>query len=437
MHRNFKKLLLRWKDHPLRTPLIVRGARQVGKTYVIQSFGKDEFKNLLTINFEASPIYQNCFESMDPLTILGEVELIYRQKIIPGETLLFLDEIQQCPKALQSLRYFKEKMPHLHLISAGSLLEFAIRDEDFSFPVGRVQFARLYPLSFEEYLEASGDSELKDLLYTLDSSSPPSLSIHQLLMQRITEYFIIGGMPASILAYLKTRSYLEVKYVQKALWEAFESDFGKYAKKSQHRHLKTIFEHVPRLLGDHVKYSRIDPELPNPARDMKQAIELLRLAGLLHPISATSAGSLPLLASLKETIFKLLFLDIGLVQQVMNIDPQNPGLMTGSLAEQFVGQEFFATSDPQLDPRLFFWTRENSSAEVDYLFPHQGIVYPVEVKAGKAGKLKSLHLFVKEKKVPFGIKISQEPLGWNKEVLSVPFYLTSHLARLIDAAKKV
>jgi uncharacterized protein len=184
-----------------------------------------------------------------------------------------------------------------------------------------------------------------------------------------------------------------------------------------------------------VKYSRIDPALPNPARDMKQAIEHLRLAGLLHPISATSAGALPLLAGLKETIFKLLCLDIGLVEQVMNIDPQNPGLMTGPLAEQLVGQEFLATSDPLLDGELFFWTRDQGSAEVDYLFVYQGIVYPVEVKAGKAGKLKALHLFIREKKVPFGIKISQEPLKWEKDILSVPFYLTTHLSRLIDSVK--
>lgn len=435
MQRNFRKILLEWKNHPLRTPLIVRGARQVGKTFSIQAFGTSEFKNLITINFEANPNYQECFETMEPQSIVNEIELISQQKIIPGETLLFLDEIQQCPKALQSLRYFKEKLSDLHVIAAGSLLEFAIRDENFSFPVGRVQFVRLYPLSFEEYLIACGDVALKETLYTYDCSVMPSVAVHNYLLNRVKEYFIVGGMPASILAFLETKSYLETKYVQKALWDAFESDFGKYANKLQHRYLKRIFGEVPRLLGDHVKYSRIDPELPNPARDMKQAIELLRLAGLLCPISATSAGDLPLLSGLKETIFKLLFLDIGLVEQVMDIDPQNPGLMTGPLAEQFVGQEFLATSDPHLDMRLFFWTRQSGSAEVDYLFPHHGVVYPIEVKAGKSGKLKSLHLFVEEKKSPFGIKISQEPLGWDRGVLSVPFYLTSHLRRLIDSLK--
>jgi uncharacterized protein len=436
MQRDFRKTLLQWKDHPLRTPLIIRGARQVGKTYIIQVFGREEFKDICTINFEASPNYQACFETMEPRAILNQIEFISQQKIVPGETLLFFDEIQQCPKALQSLRYFKEKLPELHLIAAGSLLEFAIHESNFSFPVGRVQFAKLYPLSFGEYLVARGDSALRENLQLFDCGSPPPLALHNHLIDRVKEYFIIGGMPAAVQAFLKTRSFMEVKYVQKALWDAFESDFGKYAKKSQRHHLKKIFEAMPRLLGDHVKYSRIDPALPNPARDMKQAIEHLRLAGLLHPISATSAGALPLLAGLKETIFKLLCLDIGLVEQVMNVDPQNPGLMTGPLAEQFVGQELLATSDPLLDGELFFWTRDQGSAEVDYLFVHQGIVYPVEVKAGKAGKLKSLHLFIREKKAPFGIKISQEPLKWEKDILSVPFYLTTQLSRLINSIKR-
>ena len=436
MKRNFTKILLNWKEKTSRTPLIVRGARQVGKTYTIQDFGKKEFKSFLTINFESSQIFHPCFETMDPVSIISQIELISKQKIVSKETLLFLDEIQQCPKALQSLRYFKEKMPDLHVIAAGSLLEFAIHNDNFSFPVGRVQFARLFPFSFEEYLDACGDTELKKQLYSYDCYFLPPISIHQYLMKRMKEYFIIGGMPAVVLTYINTQKFLEAKYIQKSLWDTFEADFGKYAKKYQHRHLKKIFIETPRLLGSHVKYSRIDPEIPNPARDIKQAIELLQLAGLLHYIFATSAGSIPLLSGLKESIFKLIFLDIGLVEQAMNIDPGYPGMMTGPLAEQFVGQEIIATHDPLLDEKLFFWSRENSSAEVDYLYTHKGIVYPIEVKAGKSGKLKSLHIFIKEKKIPFGIKISQEQLSYEKNILTIPFYLTSHLSRLIDSIKR-
>jgi predicted AAA+ superfamily ATPase len=169
---------------------------------------------------------------------LNQLELLTRQKIILGETLLFLDEIQQCPKALQSLRYFKEQIPELHLIAAGSLLEFAIRDEDFSYPVGRVQFAKLFPLSFEEFLIGLGESSLQEALASFDTSNPPPPAIHTHLIQKVKDYFIIGGMPASVVTFLKTHSYLDVKYTQKALWDAYEADFGKYATKTQHRYLR-------------------------------------------------------------------------------------------------------------------------------------------------------------------------------------------------------
>jgi uncharacterized protein len=433
VQRSFKNILYKWKDHPLRVPLIVRGARQVGKTFVIQSFGNEKFKNLVTLNFEISPHLKTCFDTIEPHMIIRQLELLTQKRIEPGETLLFLDEVQQCPKALQALRYFKEELPELHLIAAGSLLDFAIHEEDFSFPVGRVQFARLYPLSFEEYLEACGHGPLKDALSSYDCKDPPPAAVHHILLERLKEYCLIGGMPAAIMAYLNTHSFLEVNYVLKSLWDAFEADFGKYARKAQHRHLKKIFTETPRLLGEHVKYSRIDPELPNPAREMKQAIELLKLAGLLHPISATSAGGLPLLAGLKENIFKLLFLDIGLLSFSMGLDAQSH-LMVGPFAEQLVGQELLAAADPFLETKLFFWTRDSGSAEVDYLYAHKGTVFPIEVKAGKGGKLKSLHLFIKEKSAPFGIKISQDPLSWNHQLLTVPFYLTAHLPRLIDQA---
>jgi predicted AAA+ superfamily ATPase len=436
MQRLFKKTLLKWKNSPTRLPLIVRGARQVGKTFIIEDFGKEEFKNCVNINFEFSPIYKQCFETFEPKSILSQIELLTRQKIVPGETLLFLDEIQQCPKALQSLRYFKEQLPELHVIAAGSLLEFAIRDEDFSYPVGRVQFAKLFPLSFEEFLISLGESSLQSALDSFDIANPPPPAIHTHLLAKVKDYFIVGGMPASIVTFLTTHSYLDVKYAQKAVWDTYEADFGKYATQTQHRYLKKIFEEGPKLIGDHVKYSRIDPELPNPARAMKTAFELLKLAGILHPITSTTAEGLPLLATEKQHVFKIVFLDIGLVEQVMNIDPQDSGLMTGALAEQFVGQELLATADPLLEEKLFFWTREktSSSAEVDYVIAYKAHTFPVEVKAGKTGKLRSLRVFMEEKKSPFGIKISQDVLKWEKNILSVPFYMVAHLQRLIDAA---
>lgn len=436
MHRDFKKILTAWRTHPLRMPLIVRGARQVGKTFIIEAFGRKNFQNVVTINFETEPAYLQAFTAMKPRSIIMQLELVCKQAIVPGNTLLFLDEIQQCPKALQSLRYFKEQLPELHIIAAGSLLEFAIHEEGFSFPVGRVEFAKLYPLSFGEFLDATGNSALREALASFDLSHPPPQAIHEHCLNKLKDYYVIGGMPASVVAFLNAHSYLDVKRMQKALWEAFENDFGKYAKHTQFRYLKKVYEEAPKLIGSHVKYNRIDPDLPNPSREMKRAIDLLRLAGLVHPVFATSANS-PLAVATKSSIFKLLFLDIGLVEQLLDIDPQYAGFMTGPLAEQFVGQELLASSDAILDSRLFFWVREktNSSAEVDYLCVHKNVVYPIEVKAGRAGKLRSLHIFLREKQAPFGIKISRDPLGWDDRILSVPLYMVAHLPRLIESAQ--
>jgi predicted AAA+ superfamily ATPase len=429
MKRDFEKTLLSWKENSMRTPLIVRGARQVGKTYAIQQFGQAHFDQVISINFEASPEFHKCFETMNPQEILAQIELLSQKKIAPQKTLLFLDEIQNCPNAIQSLRYFKENRPDLHVIGAGSLLEFSL--QNLSFPVGRVQFGRMFPLSFGEYLDGLGDQELRKSLEKCTLETPPSAAVHDFLLKKVRDFFAVGGMPNAVHAFIKTGSFLEVSYIQKALMDAFESDFGKYAKKSQHRHLKKIFQQAPQLIGSHIKYSRIDPELPNPAREIKQAIERLKLAGLIHPIRATSAGSAPLLSGLKETLFKLIFLDVGLLYQGMQTDPLHPGLMSGPLAEQFVGQELLASMDPFLPEELFFWNRPNGDAEVDYLIAQEGLIYPIEVKAGKTGKLKSLQIFLKEKKAPFGIKVSTAPLAFERNIMNIPFYLVNQIKRLI------
>lgn len=415
----------------MRKPLIVRGARQVGKTYIVQTFLDQFFPHSVTINFEASPQYAACFDTLDPRAILRSIGLIVRQDIVPGRSALFLDEIQQCPKALQALRYFKENLPELHVIAAGSLLEFAMEDQLFSFPVGRIQFARLYPLSFEEFLDGTGDEALRSALSSFDWDHPPPMAVHQHLLNRLQDYFMIGGMPSAITTYLKTQSLLEVQYEQKAILDTYENDFTKYAPKTCHIHMKKIFQKIPQIIGEHVKYSRINPELPNPAREMKKGFTLLQQAGLIHPIMATSAGGIPLMSGLKETIFKVLFLDIGLVEQKMGITSTTSGLMTGSLAEQFVGQELLAREDPRLDTPLFFWAPDTGAAEVDYLLVNDNKIIPVEVKAGKWGSLKSLHRFMSEKKAAVGIKISQQPLEKTENILSIPLYLTAHLRRLL------
>lgn len=242
---------------------------------------------------------------------------------------------------------------------------------------------------------------------------------------------MVGGMPAAVLAYCDTKSFLTVKYAQRAIWEAYENDFGKYATQAQHRHLRKIFQEIPLLIGDHIKYSRIDPELPNPPREIKRAMELLQLAGLLHPVLGTTAREVPLLAGLKPMVFKLLFLDIGLLEQALNLEWGHPGLMAGPLTEQFVGQELLAAGDPLLREPLFFWTREKGSAEVDYLLVEKGSVLPIEVKAGKGGRLKSLHFFLETTGGARGYKLSEQPIQLEGSILSLPLYLASRISHFV------
>lgn len=444
MKRTIDTVLLQWKNSSSHLPLIIRGARQVGKTYAVLSFGKQAFESTAMINLERERDCQKCFDSLDPRRIIQELEIRLNTPIVPGKTLLFLDEIQECPQAITALRYFKEEMPELHVIAAGSLLEFVLNDEEFSFPVGRVQFLFMRPMSFFEFLEANNRNLLKSYLEQTTLQEPPSEQIHKEALKQVRLYLTVGGMPAVVEKYIETESILECRQLENALLQAYEQDFGKYAKSTQHQYLQRLFEKSPQFVGSHVRFSKIDPESSNPAREYKQAIKLLSNAGLIHPIHATSANGLPLRAEASEKKFKLLFLDVGLLQSAMQMDPllllneEFSTINKGPIAEQFVGQELLAYDDPHRDVKLYFWERQQtgSEAEVDYLFQANSHIIPIEVKAGTHGRLRSLQQFMTEKKSTLGIKISEDSLGFSNNILSVPFYLISQLSRLIYCLKK-
>jgi uncharacterized protein len=442
MQRSIESILKKWKDSKQRMPAILRGARQVGKSFIIEKLGRENFEYLMTCNFEFSPELAACFENLDPLSICAKLEIAFKTRIIPGKTLLFLDEIQACPKAIMALRYFKEKLPDLHVIAAESLLEFALHQEQFSFPVGRVQFLYLKPLSFYEYLINQNHGPLIEVLDTISLQKPIDPFIHDLLLNLLREYFLLGGMPAVVKCFLDTHSFIECQTILTSLLETYRSDFPKYATKTQYRHLQTFFEKAPGLISQHFKYTHISPE--HRSGDLKIALEQLGWAGLLYRVRATSASGIPLSAQIKENKFKLLFLDIGLVNSANKLDFQtawNTQLLqinTGLLAEQFVGQELLAYADPHINMQLFYWEREKKGAmaEVDYVIQVGSHIIPVEVKAGTTGSLKSLNQFLQEKKQPFGIRISQHPHSFHDRVLSVPLYLINQLPRLIQEVIK-
>ncbi len=435
MDRSLEKRLKEWKTDERRFPLLLRGARQVGKTYIIEKLGKT-FESFVSVNFEAQPQAIACFDSLDPEEILLRLQVILKQSVYPGKTLLFLDEIQACPKAIIALRYFKEKLPALHVIGAGSLLEFALAEEKFSFPVGRIQFMYLKPLSFQEFALARGKSKVLDKLQKMTLETLPDANTHQEMMRLVKEYFLVGGMPAAVDFFCKNLSLHDANTIQDILLSTYRADFSKYATSAEQKYLKIVFDGLFQTIGQQFKYSKIDPHVRS--RELKNALEHLEWAGLIEYIYASSASGIPLSAQVKHSQFKICCLDIGLFQRALQIDPdvvmkEDLVLISrGAIAEQFVGQELLAYTDSSKKGQLFYWQREKktSDAEVDYLITMDRHIIPIEVKAGPHGRLRSLQQFMMEKKSSLGVHISQNPVSFENGILSIPFYMIAYLPEL-------
>lgn len=440
MQRHLTTELLSWRNDPARRPLLLRGARQVGKTHLVSTFGAKHFDNLITINFEQQREYLDCFETLYPEKILTLIQLLSKQSITPGKTLLFFDEVQECPQAIMALRYFYEQMPSLHVIAAGSLLEFALNAPDFRMPVGRVQSLYLYPLSFKEFLDATGNAELHQFISAVTLKEGVPKPIHEQLLTLLREYWVLGGMPAVIKNYIDLRKLQSAQQIQYSILDTYRSDFGKYASKANIKYLQTLFEKTPGLIAKHFKYSHVDPD--SQSRDIKNALSHLIDAGLINKVHATNASGLPLISGINEKKFKVLFLDVGLANSRMSLDAEL--LMQkdltlvhkGALAEQFVGQEMLAYANPTLRKKLFYWERERrtSAAEVDFVEHVDAMILPIEVKAGATGRLRSLQIFLEEKQCAIGVRISQHALSLSNTILSVPLYMISELERLVSEA---
>lgn len=436
MRRDAEKDLILWKDSPERLPLLIRGGRQVGKSTLVEMVGRDHFANVVTVNFELQPQLKACFTDLDPQRIVTQLQLVMGVQIHQDTTLLFLDEIQECPQAIMAMRYFREKMPRLAVIGAGSLLEFALESEDFRMPVGRVQFLYLKPLSFAEFLSASGNKNLRDFLDGVTLSTVIDAPIHDKLLELVRMYLMLGGMPAVLKNYFETGDVVACQRIQSGLLQTFRSDFGKYARTSEHKYLQRVFDATPLLVGQRVKYSAIDGDAKS--RDIKNALRLLSMAGVVQQIFATAASGLPLWAQVNDKKFKLNFLDVGLVQNMCGLQADIAiqkdffQINSGAVAEQFVGQELSASADRYTPGNLYFWARDKkgSVAEVDYIMSVDSTIIPVEVKAGKTGMLKSLRQFLNEKNGRLGARVSQVPLSHQDDILSVPLYMIAQLSRM-------
>lgn len=436
MKRLLETTLNDWKNKKKRKPLLLRGARQVGKTYLVEKLGK-KFENFISINFELESQYIPCFESLDPQAIIQAINIQGDLSITPGNTLLFLDEVQMCPRAIIALRYFYEKLPALHIIAAGSLLEFAIQRDNISMPVGRVEYLYLHPCTFEEYVDNATKNDILSVLASISLSTPPQDSIHQKLLNYVKNYMIIGGMPEALDEFIDAGDYKLVERVQSAILQTYRDDFGKYATHTQQGYIQTVYDKAPGLSGTQIAYHKINPDVRS--RELKNAITLLEYAGLVKRIMFTSGSTLPFATTANEKKFKLQFLDIGLVQHASGmsakllLESNFKKLNDGQLAEQFVGQHLIAHQDPFMTPQLYFWARDkrNAQAEIDFVIHIDGEIIPIEVKSGPTGKLKSLQLFMHENNSNLGIKISTAPLSIEGKILNIPFYLIGQLERLV------
>jgi predicted AAA+ superfamily ATPase len=438
MYRSLTDSLQRWKTSSNRTPLILRGARQVGKSHSIVEFGTRSFDNICELNLELDRRLINCFKCRNANEICRQIELLLDKEISDGKTLLFIDEIQNSSDALVSLRAFKETRPGLHVIAAGSLLEFTLQEsENFSFPVGRVSFSYLHPMSFREFLLALGHEKLVKSLSSSSVRQPCAKSIHDHLLELVRTYFFTGGMPEVLDAYRQSKSLRDARSIQNRLTQAFVADFAKYGRRYDFRRLQNILTAAPRLVGRRFKYSQIDPNTQ--ARELKQPLLDLEHAGLVRLVRASRATGIPLGAEEREGVFKLQMLDIGLMLNALGMSdgtlPLNEFFFAneGALAEQFVGQELMCNVEPDIQPVVHFWAREalGSEAEVDFVIPLQGKIIPIEVKAGTTGTLRSLRLFMTERNSPLGVRVSQHPLSFVDGILSIPFYMIHELPRLI------
>ena len=428
--------LLQWKVNPHRKPLMLRGARQVGKTFAARQLGAT-FSSFIEINFEFRTDLKTLFTNdLDPFRITKELSLQLQKPIIPGETLLFFDEIQECPQQLPSLRYFYEIMPTLHVIGAGSLLDFALQKSEFLSAALRVLICTRSPLS--EYLCATGKSMMIEALLKHDEQQPLSEALHRMLLENVAHYLAIGGMPDAVRTWINMENPREIAAIHHTLLGTYRQDFIKYTEKFQIKYIEQLFNEIPRQLSGKFKYSKIEGEYRK--RELAPCLELLATAGVIHCVTHTSGQGTPIGAGSDPSRFKVIFLDVALSQTALGFDlvawflrPEQELANKGAIVEAFVGQEILAYSLPIAKSNLYYWHRESrgSQAEVDYVFQRGSDIIPIEVKSGSGTSLKSLHLFLQEHShSPYGIRISTLNYSQHKQIHSLPLYATLALASL-------
>ena len=424
-----------WARSQRRKPLLLRGARQVGKTWAVEDFGERHFAGQLrTIDLEKRRDLHRIFSGdLTATRMLSQLELALDARIEPGRDVLFLDEIQACPRAIVALRYLYEELPDLHVIAAGSLIEFALGQ--LSFPVGRVQFLNVYPMTFLEFLWANGHDRAAEIV----QQGPALLDdvTHELLLGRLREYLFVGGLPEAVRVFTGSGLLRDAFLAQDEVVEAYRADFGKYAPRVSRDTLDEVLTSVAQAVGTQIKFSNLaeGPTIPT----IKNAFTLLERAQVIHRVAAAKQVGLPLGAGASSRRFKAIMVDLGLLHRLTRAPLDAAfatvdllGIYKGALAEQYVGQELHATGERE----LHYWSRaaRSSTAEVDYLAGSAGRMAPIEVKSGPAGRLRSMHqLLLEHPECGPGIVLSTRPYAELPEqgLVFVPLYYAGSLDRII------
>lgn len=430
LRKDYEKLL-KWKNKTSRKPLLVLGVRQCGKTYLVKEFGSKEFENMTYINFDGNKGLQSIFDyDFDINRILDEIgSVVLNKKIIPGKTLLFLDEIQDCPRAIQSLKYFCENLPELHVIAAGSLLGIALKEQGISFPVGKVQRLEMFPMSFEEFVIADGGEKYLNGMSKLPLGREIS-ELYSVPMQKyLQNYYIVGGMPEAVKIWIQTHDYNQVEEIQNQILKDYADDFGKHTTPDTAIKIKLIWDAIPsQIAKDNNKFIFSHVKEGARAKDLEDALEWLVSAGLVYKLNLVQTPQLPLESMKDNTYFKIYMADVGLLRKKSNVNYRT--ILNGDESFiQFKGafsENYIMSELKNLGVSAYFW-RTKADAEVDFISDYEGVLFPIEVKSATNTKAKSLQLFCKRFSPKLAFKASLKNVGDNMieetHIWNIPLYI--------------
>lgn len=430
MKRHILHQLIQWKNSPQRKPLLLTGVRQCGKTHILKELGNAQFDDMCYINFESNQNYAMIFDyDFNVERIIKEIELLQQCKITAGKTLLIFDEIQDAPRAITALKYFCENMPQLHIACAGSLLGVALKKENISFPVGKVNRLSMYPMSFAEFIIAIGEEKYIQLFenWQTDREIP---SVYTEKFERLLkEYYIVGGMPAVVQEYINTKDFENIKKIQNEILQDYADDFSKHAPVSEIEKIRMIWHSVPKQLAkENNKFVFSHVKQGKRANELEAALQWLKNAGLIHLLELVSNAEIPLSSNANATYFKVYMSDIGLLCRSLGLEYQQIiyhydtlSTFKGAIVENYVLNELL-----QLNKNPYFW-RSGNSAELDFLIEEQGNIIPIEVKSATNTQAKSYRQFCKKYQPKLGYKLSLKNIGKNTceqtQTISLPLYL--------------